>query len=1360
MSASKQQAKGGTASVALQLGAKKMNLSPDQFRQCVFIIDELVSTYDCHQFMTPVPPTAVIYHSQIKHPMDLKTLEQNLFSNKYKNVKDFAKDLFLIWENAMRFHLSVDPIYQQALTLKKRYDEIILFIRGGKRPLYLSTEIQDVTTIGRTLIPEELYNNNNKIEKQSNATEKSTLYGIHIFSNQDHNTKRMYGGTNQHVFQMLNSYFFEYMSKNQAIRKKMPLPRLYIAKNRTLLKQAHSDPSGALAILYDIKMTPVNVKGESMLKIRATVLLAEPVNQVHDMDDSTMDFSESISYSPKAWIKVRPLQSPVHHVESIITKDIDRNCLKKVFTTFKISTKYNTDPKKIRNFEVAKQFAQSMLYPVSSPDTSGPASEIDAQPVEKLTSTPAAAAPHTSPSSSSSPTTKSSTPTATGSSRKKETSQTPKLRSRVASNADLDSPLTTTPKSRERTVDAESGQKPKIKLIVLADRASTSSPSHNASLKPEEPLSNTSSTTPTVSPVKKQASKSRSTEVSLKLPHQSSSKKHKSSHDTSHEPAPPTQTASTTTTRKRLTINPPKGTSQIQTKCTASNAPNPSPSSPASPTLKALKKRPHSPSLADSNTTILSKHSKSPKNKERKLSLSKKASVKNDTCSPASATTVSMTTLNAASSSFTPTAIPPHQLPANVIYGYPPPHLGGYIYSHPPAIYQLAPNGYPQPHPYPEPVYYYPQPSNTTTPSPPLPPPQASLHNGHVAYHLPSPVFIPQIPMQLPPLRLELPPVPTSPLLGSPVSPAQHQPEIPLSQARENHYSPPLVNQVYTPTVVQPPRQTNRVDIKQEKEVEGSCLNDAPTPDYEYSDPGDESEEEENAKQASSSEGSPSEQEEEDSDDDMMGSPISSLHSGDTDSHSPSVDDQNEHDLRSHSQLPDTADEHSSVSDSNATTEPREAISSSHYSVSSEVQQQPAVAAIAAADTTHSTTATKRFTCYVDQFEYQTPSKADRQIAADVWHKISSFASQKQIPMVDIHHYDDDDLILIPAALHHHHHHCELKSVFWIPSNNTKVIQLFQRMTIHQRVSEVVGLMQLARLPHMPQVHELLHDGSGEIIGVCMQRFEMTLKEYIQHRIITAEQKLDMVLQMIESVLILHEIGIAHCDLSSWNFMVNRTHETLKDGSEKVDVWLTQFNSAVFIHASDYREWWVQCPSKINADYMAQVVPKDEHALDMWCKALPWIQSKPVHRNFWYCPIETLPKHASDHDILPHPVNPIAQDLYTLGMIIWEIISDGTPWKSLEKNDLHALRQVIQQDESLERVLRHEMPGSVSIELLLKLLQVQTDKRCSAKALLSWISAPSIETALMNEWTITYKRPLEELAVNGDSGSLYKKLKL
>jgi len=196
---------------------------------------------------------------------------------------------------------------------------------------------------------------------------------------------------------------------------------------------------------------------------------------------------------------------------------------------------------------------------------------------------------------------------------------------------------------------------------------------------------------------------------------------------------------------------------------------------------------------------------------------------------------------------------------------------------------------------------------------------------------------------------------------------------------------------VYTPTVIQPQGETNQV--KKESEIDGNVLNDAPTPDYEYSDPEEEEEE--------GSRGSPSVQE--DSDDDLMGSSISSIHSGDTDLHSPSLG-QGENNEQNPAT---TTAERSSVSDSIATTEPRDVIASSKHSVSSVFKQTADI--VQAEDHHHSPT--KPFTRYANQFEHQPPSESHLETATNLWHKISSFAAQKQIPIVDVRQYDHDDLI-------------------------------------------------------------------------------------------------------------------------------------------------------------------------------------------------------------------------------------------------------------------------------------------------------------------------------------------------------------
>ena len=116
---------------ALQL--KGVTMVATAFRHCIFILDELLSCYDCFQFLAPVPLAAVVYHTEIKKPMDFRTLENNLYGNKYKEYNDFAQDLELIWSNARQFHRSFDLIYQQAENLNKRYIGLEAFIQGGPR---------------------------------------------------------------------------------------------------------------------------------------------------------------------------------------------------------------------------------------------------------------------------------------------------------------------------------------------------------------------------------------------------------------------------------------------------------------------------------------------------------------------------------------------------------------------------------------------------------------------------------------------------------------------------------------------------------------------------------------------------------------------------------------------------------------------------------------------------------------------------------------------------------------------------------------------------------------------------------------------------------------------------------------------------------------------------------------------------------------------------------------------------------------------------------------------------------------------------------------------------------------------------
>jgi hypothetical protein len=115
------------------LHVKGVTMAAKPFRHCIFVLDELLSCYDCFQFLAPVPLTAVVYHTEVKNPMDFKTLEYNLYQNRYQDYQDFVQDLCLIWDNAKLFHRSFDLIYQQAENLKKRYTGLSDFIQGGPK---------------------------------------------------------------------------------------------------------------------------------------------------------------------------------------------------------------------------------------------------------------------------------------------------------------------------------------------------------------------------------------------------------------------------------------------------------------------------------------------------------------------------------------------------------------------------------------------------------------------------------------------------------------------------------------------------------------------------------------------------------------------------------------------------------------------------------------------------------------------------------------------------------------------------------------------------------------------------------------------------------------------------------------------------------------------------------------------------------------------------------------------------------------------------------------------------------------------------------------------------------------------------
>jgi hypothetical protein len=61
--------------------------------------------------------------------MDLGTVQSKLESGKYSNPDHFAKDMRLIWKNAMTYNMPDSDIYNAAEKLKKLFDRQFLKVK-------------------------------------------------------------------------------------------------------------------------------------------------------------------------------------------------------------------------------------------------------------------------------------------------------------------------------------------------------------------------------------------------------------------------------------------------------------------------------------------------------------------------------------------------------------------------------------------------------------------------------------------------------------------------------------------------------------------------------------------------------------------------------------------------------------------------------------------------------------------------------------------------------------------------------------------------------------------------------------------------------------------------------------------------------------------------------------------------------------------------------------------------------------------------------------------------------------------------------------------------------------------------------
>ena len=94
-------------------------------RKCREILRTIMNKQIAIPFLKPVDYVVLEipdYPNVIKNPMDLGTIRDNLRSNQYNTVLDFAKDVRLTFQNAIKYNPSQHPIHQNSLKLLAEFE--------------------------------------------------------------------------------------------------------------------------------------------------------------------------------------------------------------------------------------------------------------------------------------------------------------------------------------------------------------------------------------------------------------------------------------------------------------------------------------------------------------------------------------------------------------------------------------------------------------------------------------------------------------------------------------------------------------------------------------------------------------------------------------------------------------------------------------------------------------------------------------------------------------------------------------------------------------------------------------------------------------------------------------------------------------------------------------------------------------------------------------------------------------------------------------------------------------------------------------------------------------------------------------
>lgn len=114
----------------------KISKLSEPLQECFGILKFFQSRPDADAFTEPVDWEAfglMDYPELITSPMDLGTVQGKLEDGKYPSSNDFARDMRLIWKNAMTYNRPDSDIYETAEKLAKLFEKKIAKIKSNKK---------------------------------------------------------------------------------------------------------------------------------------------------------------------------------------------------------------------------------------------------------------------------------------------------------------------------------------------------------------------------------------------------------------------------------------------------------------------------------------------------------------------------------------------------------------------------------------------------------------------------------------------------------------------------------------------------------------------------------------------------------------------------------------------------------------------------------------------------------------------------------------------------------------------------------------------------------------------------------------------------------------------------------------------------------------------------------------------------------------------------------------------------------------------------------------------------------------------------------------------------------------------------